>query len=53
MLIVFVVGGVTVFAVGRWAARRLGGGTTGDVYGALCELTELACLLGLSLWANG
>jgi adenosylcobinamide-GDP ribazoletransferase len=35
--------------VGVWAARRLGGGLTGDVYGALCELTELVCLLTLCL----
>lgn len=32
-----------------WAARRLGGGLTGDVYGALCELTEVTCLLVLSV----
>lgn len=37
-----------VIAVGRWAAARLGGGLTGDVYGALCELTELACLILLN-----
>jgi adenosylcobinamide-GDP ribazoletransferase len=43
------VGWLLVMSAGRWAARRLGGGLTGDVYGALCELTELACLLGLSL----
>ena len=36
---------VTVFFVGKWAAPRLGGGLTGDVYGAICELTELLCLL--------
>lgn len=36
-------------AVGRWARARLGGGLTGDVYGAICELTELACLLGLGI----
>jgi adenosylcobinamide-GDP ribazoletransferase len=53
LLIAFMIGGVTVFAVGRWAAKRLGGGITGDVYGALCELIELGSLLGLSLWANG
>jgi adenosylcobinamide-GDP ribazoletransferase len=35
-----------VFAGGRWAAARLGGGLTGDVYGALCEVTELVFLLG-------
>ncbi|MCS7061285.1 MAG: adenosylcobinamide-GDP ribazoletransferase [Anaerolineae bacterium] len=34
---------------GRWAAARLGGGLTGDVYGALCELAELICLLTLTL----
>lgn len=35
---------------GHWAARRLGGGLTGDVYGAACELTELLILLGAALW---
>lgn len=34
-----------VALVGRWAARRLGGGLTGDVYGLLCEWTECVCLL--------
>ncbi len=34
---------------GRWAANRLGGGLTGDVYGALCELVELVCLILLSI----
>jgi len=52
-LISSVVAVMTVLAVGSWAASRLGGGLTGDVYGVLCELTELFCLLGLSLWANG
>ncbi|MCU0514540.1 MAG: adenosylcobinamide-GDP ribazoletransferase [Anaerolineae bacterium] len=36
----------------RWAARRLGGGLTGDVYGAVCELTEVLCLMGWLLWAG-
>ena len=36
--------------VGRWAAARLGGGLTGDVYGALCELTEFCSLLWLLLF---
>ncbi|MCY4018311.1 MAG: adenosylcobinamide-GDP ribazoletransferase [Chloroflexi bacterium] len=36
-------------AVGRWASRRLGGGITGDVYGAICEVSELACLLGMGI----
>jgi adenosylcobinamide-GDP ribazoletransferase len=33
--------------IGRWASSRLGGGLTGDVYGAICEVTELAALLAL------
>jgi len=32
----------------RWAANKLGGGLTGDVYGALCEVTEVAILLALA-----
>lgn len=52
VLIVFGSGAIIIFAVGNWAARRLGGGITGDFYGALCEITELGCLLGLSLWAS-
>lgn len=35
---------------GHWAARRLGGGITGDVYGAICELTEMACLLAIGIF---
>jgi adenosylcobinamide-GDP ribazoletransferase len=46
--LVALVAPITVFIVGRWAASRLGGGLTGDVYGALCELTELLCLIALS-----
>ncbi|MXX84001.1 MAG: adenosylcobinamide-GDP ribazoletransferase [Chloroflexi bacterium] len=34
---------------GAWAARRLGGGINGDVCGAVCELNELLCLLGIGL----
>ncbi|MGQ9887189.1 MAG: adenosylcobinamide-GDP ribazoletransferase [Aggregatilineales bacterium] len=53
--VLIVAGGavLTVGLVGGWSARRLGGGLTGDVYGALCELTELLCLLGLSGWVSG
>jgi adenosylcobinamide-GDP ribazoletransferase len=29
----------------HWAAGRLGGGLTGDLYGALCEVVELTVLL--------
>lgn len=45
--LIVLVAPLMVFIVGRWAASRLGGGLTGDVYGALCELTELVCLLVL------
>lgn len=38
---------LTTFVFGHWAAHRLGGGLTGDVYGAVCELTELICLAAL------
>jgi adenosylcobinamide-GDP ribazoletransferase len=31
--------------LGWWAARKLGGGITGDVYGMVCEMVELAVLL--------
>ena len=34
---------------GRWATNRLGGGIIGDVYGAICELSELLCLLVIGL----
>ncbi|NJO83138.1 MAG: adenosylcobinamide-GDP ribazoletransferase [Blastochloris sp.] len=44
---------IVIFGFGRWSAQRLGGGITGDIYGALCELLELLCLLGLSLWVSG
>ncbi len=53
VLLVFGVGLLSAWGGGRWAARRLGG-LTGDVYGALCELSELLCLGGLGgLWPNG
>ncbi|NDJ60857.1 MAG: adenosylcobinamide-GDP ribazoletransferase [Chloroflexi bacterium] len=50
--LVIVIGLATVGLGGMWAARQLGGGLTGDVYGALCEMTELLCLIGLNLVAN-
>lgn len=40
-----VVAQVTLLSWLAWAARRLGGGLTGDVYGAVCVLVELAVLL--------
>ncbi|WP_119070323.1 adenosylcobinamide-GDP ribazoletransferase [Aggregatilinea lenta] len=44
-LAALVVAPLVVIVIGKWAARRLGGGLTGDLYGALCELTELTCLV--------
>jgi cobalamin synthase len=46
------VGLLVVLGGGTWAKNRLGGGLTGDIYGAMCESSELLCLVGLSLWAN-
>jgi adenosylcobinamide-GDP ribazoletransferase len=43
------VGIVSALGFSYWASTRLGGGLTGDVYGAVCEVTELACLLSLAL----
>lgn len=40
---------IVVLAFGRFAVNRLGGGLTGDTYGAGCELTEWLCLLLLNL----
>ncbi|MCC7447056.1 MAG: adenosylcobinamide-GDP ribazoletransferase [Anaerolineae bacterium] len=48
-IIAVMIAPVLVLIVGRWAANRLGGGLTGDVYGAVCELTELVCLIVLGL----
>lgn len=50
LLVLWMLAVIAVLLVARWAARRLGGGLTGDVYGALCELTELLMVWGLALW---
>jgi adenosylcobinamide-GDP ribazoletransferase len=49
ILLAFLLVPVIVVISARWADGRLGGGLTGDVYGALCEGTELLCLLILSI----
>jgi cobalamin synthase len=49
LLLCLIVAPITVFLIGRWAANRLGGGLTGDVYGAICELVELLCLICLNI----
>ncbi len=38
---------LVILIAGRWASAKLGGGLTGDVYGAICEITELSLLLYL------
>lgn len=43
----FLVTGAWALLVGYWASRRLGGGLSGDVYGAIIETSELAFLLAL------
>lgn len=50
LALVIVAGVGVLFA--RWASGRLGGGLTGDVYGALCEMGEL-CVLGVFAWGMG
>ncbi len=40
---------LVALAVGHWARERLGGGISGDVYGAICELSELVCLLAIGV----
>lgn len=44
-LVYLIVPALVVAAFSAWAARRLGGGLTGDVYGATCELVETVCLI--------
>ncbi len=53
VLVALLLAPLLVVSLGAWAARRLGGGLTGDIYGALCEITELVCLLGVALWPVG
>lgn len=48
-LIWIITGGVFAVLFSRWAARRLGGGLTGDIYGATCELLETLCLIAATV----
>lgn len=45
-----VVVGLVALATAQWVRGRIGG-LTGDAYGALCELAEVACLLTLAALA--
>jgi adenosylcobinamide-GDP ribazoletransferase len=49
VLIALVVAPVSAWAVATFARRRLGGGITGDIYGAICELCELLVMLVIAL----
>jgi adenosylcobinamide-GDP ribazoletransferase len=44
-IIAMVVSCIIALLFSMWAAKRLGGGLTGDTYGATCELAELTCLI--------
>jgi adenosylcobinamide-GDP ribazoletransferase len=50
VLVALPVAFVMLAGAARWMRGRLGGGLTGDCYGALCEITEWMCLLGMVLW---
>ena len=44
-------GWLAAWGLARWAAHQLGGGITGDIYGAVCEVVEVIVLLaGGLLW---
>ena len=49
LLLCLLVAPIIMLLIGRWANNRLGGGLTGDVYGAICELVELLCLICLNI----
>lgn len=49
VLALLLVAPVVLLAVGVFARTRLGGGVTGDIYGAICEITEWATLLVVAL----
>lgn len=40
--------GIAAYVLAEWMARRLGGGLTGDTYGALCVMSETTVLLVLA-----
>lgn len=46
-LLAVMVAGLLLWGVGAWAKRKIGG-ATGDIFGAMCELAEVAVLLSLS-----
>lgn len=49
VLVALLVAPLVAWGIGGFASRRLGGGITGDVYGATCELCELSVLFFTAL----
>ena len=53
-LIVLAIGSALALLAGLWLTRQLGGGLTGDCYGATNELTEsIALIVAVVLVAQG
>ncbi len=48
---VWITGSITALLIGLWVTRKLGG-LTGDIYGAIEEITEVTCLFLLLLFRN-
>lgn len=46
---IFTVTFLLIHLLAHWMARSLGGGLTGDCYGAICEVSQLLVLLGFIL----
>lgn len=49
VLALLVVAPLCLWAVAGFARRRLGGGITGDIYGGICEVTEVVGLVVVAL----
>ena len=49
---VLAVSSLLALALGLWTARRLGGGLTGDCYGATNEIIEAVSLICLAVWLH-
>jgi len=43
------IGTTSALTAGKYASAKLSGGITGDIYGAVCEVTELITLLGIAV----
>lgn len=52
VLVALLVAPLVALGFGVFASRRLGGGITGDIYGAVCESVELIVLISIALIVN-